>query len=125
MTMPAVDTSRSESSTSPGVERFTAVQMPIEEPVDDLDDAVEKLNTCSTTDLRRARQHHRRALESLRNGGYHALSDETRDQLVDHLQNNLRALNRALESTSENQQQTSSGDDSIISRLRDAFHAVW
>lgn len=122
--MPAVDTSRPQSS-SQLAERFTAVQMPIEGPVDDLDEAVQKLDKCSTTELRRARQHHRRALESLRTGGYTALSDKTRNQLVDHLQNNLTALNRALEAASTGQTETSSREGSLISRLGEAVRSVW
>lgn len=96
--MHASDTaSQSMTSSRDGSQRFTAVRMPVEEPIDDLEDAVEKLRDCSSTELHRARQHHQRALESLQNGGYSALSESTRSRLIDHLRDNLEALNLALE----------------------------
>jgi hypothetical protein len=74
--------------------------MPIDVPVDDTEEAVERLQRCSSAALRRARKHHRRALESLDTGGYSALSEATRDRLAARLRKNLKALNRALESAS-------------------------
>lgn len=126
MPMPAVDTSdRQSSSSAPITERFTAVQMPIDEPIENFDEAVEELRKCPKNELRRARQHHRRALESLKNGGYNALSDETREELINHLNDNLRALNRALTPRSTESTDRSPEGNSFISRLREMVPAVW
>lgn len=96
--MSALDTSSPQSPPSRDTsQRFSAVRLPIEEPVDDFERTVEKLRTCSSTDLRRARQHHRRAIESLQEGGYSALSESTRSRLLARLRSNLKALNHALD----------------------------
>jgi hypothetical protein len=108
--------------------------MPIEEPVDDTDEAVAKLRQCDSTELRRARKHHRRALESLRNGGYSCLSDATRTHLAVRLRNNLEALNRALDATvapAESAGEPASDDaeteeaSSISSRFRALLRRLW
>ncbi len=70
--------------------------MPIEGPVSDLQEAVQKLKQCPPAELKRARRHHRRALEALHMGGYEALSGDTRQQLTERLQTDLEALNKAL-----------------------------
>jgi hypothetical protein len=104
--------------------------MPIEEPVGDLDEAVHKLKQCSSTELRRAHQHHRRALESLRQGGYSALSEATRDHLIGRLRHNLKALNRALDAPSSAPAPSDSGDateepSSFSSRFRSFYRGLW
>jgi hypothetical protein len=108
--------------------------MPIDASTDDLENAVEKLKQCSATELHRARQHHRRALESLRNGGYTALSDATRAQLIDHLRDNLEALNLALEpddgasrngSHSQETEQANASDASLPARIANFIGRLW
>ena len=78
----------------------TSSRLPLELPVDNQADTLEQmmnqLQRCAPEDLRRARRHHRRALEALRNGCYEALCEDTRDQLIGRLQVDLDALNRAL-----------------------------
>lgn len=86
------------SSQSP-TDTFSSARFPLEGPVHDLEEAVDKLEQRPSDELRRARKHHRRALESLHNGAYDALSDRTRDQLVKRLHSNLQALNTALDTT--------------------------
>lgn len=105
--------------------------MPIEEPVEDFEDAVQKLRQCSSTELRRARQHHRRALESLQHGGYSGLSEATREHLVGRLRTNLKALNHALDTTaaasdeSPPRSESESSEDSFSSRFRTFFQGLW
>lgn len=129
--MNAVDTSSSSSSSSDNAsQRLAAVRMPIEEPVDDFDEAVQKLKQCSSTELRRARQHHRRALESLREGGYSALPDSTRDHLMGRLGRNLKALNHALDATASPSETDDVSDppedeSSLSSHFRALFQALW
>lgn len=99
--------------------------MPIDVPVDDTEEAAERLQQCSSAALRRARKHHRRALESLRTGGYSALSEATRDRLAARLRKNLKALNRALEPDAC--AETSSGDssESVSARIRAFVRRLW
>lgn len=105
--------------------------MPIEVPVEDLDEAVEHLRQCSSTELRRARKHHRRALESLRTGGYNSLSEATRRRLADRLRSNLEALNRALAPTSADDGSSEGASSvngearSFSSRFRTLFQGLW
>lgn len=115
-------------------ERFSAVRMPVEEPIEDVEDAVQKLKQCSTTEIHRARQHHRRALESLKNGGYSSLSDSTRERLLDHLQTNLEALNQAMDaddaiSGNEGREvpsaQTQKEEQSFSARLHSFLRKMW
>lgn len=123
------------TSSPSGSQRFSAVRMPVDEPIDDLEDAVQKLKQCSSTELRRARQHHRRALESLQNGGYTSLSDSTRARLTDHLRENLEALNLALEPDdipspngslqSEEAESTGPSDESFSSRVKNLIQGLW
>lgn len=89
--------STSHNSPCPPAEAFSSVRFPLEEPVSDLGDAVDKLKQRPSEELRRARKHHCRALKSLHNGAYDALSDRTRDRLVRRLHTNLEALNKALD----------------------------
>jgi len=107
--------------------------MPIEEPVEDFEDAVQKLRQCNSTELRRSRQHHRRALESLQDGGYNALSEATRDHLTGRLRTNLKALNYVLDATSTDSpadsgpHANSAEEDanSFSSRFRAFFQSLW
>lgn len=117
-----------DTSSSPGTaQRFAAVRLPIEEPVQDFNDAIAKLEQCDSTELRRARKHHRRALESLRNGGYTGLSDATREHLADRLRKNLNALNHVLDTTTADapNYEASSESTSISSRFRSFFKGLW
>lgn len=123
----------SSPSANTAAQRFFAVRMPIDGPVDDLEETVERLRQCSSTALRRARAHHRRALEALRTGGYSALSEATRDRLADRLRSNLKALNRALdpssspESASEAPASSPSSESSpsLSARVRSFFQRLW
>lgn len=132
MTSPDSSASSSKTAAETAAQRFSAVRMPIDVPVDDMEEAVERLRECSSTALRRARKHHRRALESLRTGGYSALSDSTRDRLADRLRNNLKALNRALEPSSSAEASgadapTPSSDSSgaVSARFRTFVQGLW
>lgn len=106
--------------------------MPIEEPVENFEAAVQKLRRCDSADLRRARQHHRRALEALQNGGYGGLSGATREHLVERLRTNLKALDHVLDTTPPNDpdRSSSSGDTepasySLSARFRAFLQAFW
>jgi len=128
--MNALDTSfsQSRSATHGASQQFTAVRLPIEETVDEDEEVVEKLKTCSPTELRRARQHHRRAIESLQEGGYSALPDDTRKELLAHLRSNLEALNHALStgaSDAAGSESADASDDSILPRLRAFVQGLW
>jgi hypothetical protein len=137
--MTSADTPSSESSSShEATQRFAAVRMPIEEPVEDITEAVEKLRACDSADLRRAREHHRRALESLENGGYSGLSDATREHLVGRLRTNLKALNQVLDVPSPDSpdcpstagdidlaEDTTDRPDSFSARFRTFFQNLW
>lgn len=129
--MKSPDTSSPDTpSTSPDPsQRLAAVRMPIEEPVEGFEDAVQKLRQCSSTELRRARQHHRRALESLRDGGYNALSKATRAHLTGRLRTNLKALNHVLDATpADSSADAASAEedaDSFSSRFRAFFQSLW
>jgi hypothetical protein len=107
--------------------RLAAVRLPIDEPIRDADDAVAKLRQCDSTELHRSRKHHRRALESLQNGGYSCLSDRTREDLADRLRENLNALNQVLDAnaTAEPNYDTSSESASVSSRFRAFFNGLW
>jgi ribosome-binding ATPase YchF (GTP1/OBG family) len=75
--------------------------LPLEEPVSDVSTAAQELKQRPLNDLQRARQHHRRALKSLRNGAYDALSEDTRLRLIKRFRTNLKALNEALEMSTD------------------------
>jgi len=130
--MTSPDTTAADiSSSSPDTShRLAVVRMPIEGPIEDIADAVQKLQTCDSTTLRRARQHHRRALESLANGGYSGLSEATRDHLEDRLRTNLTALNHVLDTAEPD---TSADDaspapqepNSFSSCFRAFFQSLW
>lgn len=92
----SVSLQSAQSAPSTSSSSFQTVQLPIEDPVADVQEAVQKLKECSPAELKRARRHHRRALEALQMGGYEALSGNTRQQLTERLQTDLEALNRAL-----------------------------
>lgn len=134
MTSPDSSPSSSRAAAKTAAQRFSAVRMPIEVPVENVEEAVEQLKRCSSTELRRARKHHRRALESLRTGGYSALSEATRDCLAARLRRNLKALNRALEpassaepSGSERAAPAPSSDSSgsVSARIRAFIRGLW
>ncbi len=129
--MNASDATFSRSTTScDGSKQFSAVRLPIEEPIDDFEDAVENLKACSPTELRRAYRHHRRAIEALQEGGYNALSEATRNDLLAHLRCNLKALNEALDATARSPSDSMSSDaedpgDSLSSRARSFVQGLW
>lgn len=87
---------------------LASVQLPLDEPVSDVQEAVPKLTECSEAELQRARKHHRRAVQALRDGAYGALSASTREDLRKQLRQNLEALNVALRSKSSPEAQTNS-----------------
>jgi len=120
--MTSTDTSSSDTR-----QRFAAVRLPIEEPVRDVDEAIAKLRQCDSTELRRARKHHRRALTSLQNGGYSCLSDATREHLSNRLRKNLDALNHVLSvpADAEREYEPSSDASSMSSRFRAFFKGLW
>lgn len=103
--------------------------MPLERPVEEFSEAVEQLKNCDSTELRRARKHHRRALSSLQDGGYDGLPETTRRDLTDRLRNNLAALNEALEASSGETSTAASGDtdarSSVSDRFRSFFRGLW
>lgn len=126
--------SRSASQEAPSrpdtSQRFAAVRMPLEEPVDDFEEAVQELQQCPSTELRDARDRHRRALAALRDEGYNGLSDATREHLEGHLRTNLKALNRALDRVSPDETEAPTdpveeNGDSFYSRLRTFFQTLW
>ena len=129
MTSPDTSPPETTSPSHDSSQRLAAVRMPIEEPVENFEDAVQKLRQCSSTELRRARQHHRRALESLRDGGYNALSEATRAHLTGRLRTNLKALNHVLDATpadsSTDAASTEEDTDSFSSRFRAFFQSLW
>lgn len=134
MTPPSDTSVQSTSSSRSGPQSFAAVRMPVEVSGDDLETAVRKLKQCSTTELHRARQHHRRAIESLKNGGYSALSESTRNRLTSHLQENLEALNLALDlndtspdgpSDPEETEQTKDSEASLSGRVKTFVRGLW
>lgn len=129
MSSPDTSSYQSQSSSDPS-RPFATVRMPIEEPIENVEDAVQKLQQCSSTELRRARQHHRRALESLRQGGYTALSESTKTRLIEHLRRNLKALNDALDPSSSSDHVTDQGSTngtakSLSFRVRDFLRQLW
>lgn len=128
--MSAVDASSPETASSPATQQAIAVRMPIEEPVNDREEALRKLKACSHTELHRARKRHRRALESLGNGGYNSLSDSTRERLRGQLRGNLDLLNQALESdgsesVEEDTSQEQTSDATLLGRLKDSLRRLW
>jgi hypothetical protein len=134
--MQSTDTSSPDSSSPcPGASarRFSALRLPLEGPVENMEAAVERLRQCSSTELRRARSRHRRALESLQNGGYSTLSDATRERLTHQLRSNLEALNRALSAWSpEDSPAASAGTkaeaepwSALFSRVRAFVARLW
>ena len=133
MTSPDTSPPETTSPSHDSSQRLAAVRMPIEEPVENFEDAVQKLRQCNSTELRRARQHHRRALESLQDGGYSALSEATREHLTGRLRTNLKALNHVLDTpstaSSEDTASSTNSDsehaDSFSSRFRAFFQSLW
>lgn len=75
----------------------SSIQLPLDSPPSDFDEAVQKLADRPQDELQRAQAHHRRALKALRDDAYEALPDSTRERLIRRLQTNLTALNEALE----------------------------
>lgn len=86
-------TPSSGSSMSPS---FRGIPSSIAESAPSFEAAVRTLRERDQDDLRRARRHHRRALEALKGGCYDALSDGTRERLVRRLTSDLEILNAAL-----------------------------
>ncbi|MFB6229874.1 MAG: hypothetical protein ABEL04_01860 [Salinibacter sp.] len=80
---------------------FPSAQLPLRQPVADVEEAVRTLEGYPPDELRRARKHHRRALEALRDNAYNALSGDTRKRLVRRFRTNLRILNKALDAADD------------------------
>ena len=76
---------------------FSSTPLPLTDRPSDYETLVEELEARPPDELRRARTHHRRALEALRGGAYESLSAETRAQLVQRFRINMKALNEALD----------------------------
>lgn len=91
---------------------FVSAQLPLDSPPTNVEDAVEALRQHSPEKLRQARKHQRRALKALREGGYDALPDETREQLAQQFRTSLTALNEALETMGTNASDASLPSDS-------------
>lgn len=129
--MSAVDASSPDTPSShDATQQFTAVRMPIEEPIDGREEALQKLKGCSHTELHRARKRHRRALESLENGGYSSLPDDTRERLRGQLRGNLDILNHALDSAHSEpveteETQPESAETAFLDRLRTVLQNLW
>ncbi|MFB6273303.1 MAG: hypothetical protein ABEL51_10465 [Salinibacter sp.] len=102
---------------------FASVQLPLDSRPSDLKQAVEALRQCPSEELRRARTHHRRALKALREGAYDALSEETRERLIQRFQTNLTALNEALKP--ENEEAETPPRETSSSLFRKALTWIW
>lgn len=87
---------------------LASVQFPLEEPISEMEEAVQKLQQCETAELRRSRKYHRRAVQALQKGSYESLSESTRERLLKRFLTNLEALNKALGRTDN----TTDRDDS-------------
>jgi uncharacterized membrane protein YccC len=124
MHLTASSFSQSDASRTPSSDTFSSVRLPIETSPSDFEEAVQKLQQRPGDELRRARKHHRRALKALRDDGYEALPDSTRERLISRFQENLTALNEALE-TEEPTTETPSTEDSASSLLQKAFTWLW
>lgn len=89
----STSTSSSASRSSFSLRGFPS---PLAESAPSFEDAVHTLQERDPSDLRRARRHHRRALEALKGGCYDALSEGTRERLIQRLTSDLEVLNAAL-----------------------------
>lgn len=89
--------------------------MPISDSADSVEEAARALQKCPPDDLRRAQQHHRRALEALQDGCYDALDDDTRGTLIRRLKADLTALNEALEAAACGTMNAAAGTDARAS----------
>lgn len=81
----------------------------------DLEEAVEELRKRPAKELREARKRQRRALKALREGGYDALPEETREQLAQQFRTSLTALNKALEASTSDPQSSPEASDKTSS----------
>jgi len=124
MHLTASSFSQSDASRTPSSDTFSSVRLPLETPPSDFEEAVQKLRQRPGDELRRARKHHRRALKALRDDGYEALPDSTRERLISRFQENLTALNEALK-TEEPTTETPSTEDSASSLLQKALTWLW
>jgi hypothetical protein len=90
---------------------------------------VQALREHPADELRRARKHHRRALKALRSGAYEALSDGTREQLLERFHVNLQALNSALRADgapgADRDSQSPSSPPSSFSFMQKALMWLW
>lgn len=115
------NTSRARSSSSP----LSSVQLPLDTSPKDFSEAVRKLKQRPTDELQRARKHHRRALKALRDDAYEALGDQTRTRLIERLQTNLTALNKALETVEPEEALSSQSTNSASSLFQKALTWLW
>lgn len=109
----------------PSDQTVSSVQLPLQSPPSDFEEAVQKLKHRPVDELRQARKHHRRALKALREGGYDALPDETREQLIARFHTALEALNKALETESSEGNASSQETTSLGALLNDALPWPW
>ncbi|MFB6097718.1 MAG: hypothetical protein ABEK84_01100 [Salinibacter sp.] len=121
--------SRSVQSNAPSPnstdDSFPAVQLPLESPPSDLEEAVRKLRQRPSKELHRAHKHHRRALKALRNDAYDALPESTRERLIQRFQTNLTALNAALEPEQTADDEESPQSRSSSSLVQKALTWLW
>jgi len=125
MQLTASSFSQSETSRTPSSDTFSSVRLPIETPPSDFEDAIEKLRQRPTDELQRARKHHRRALKALRDDGYEALPDATRDRLIRRFQENLTALNEVLATEEPETETPSRSQRPTSSLLQKALTWLW
>jgi hypothetical protein len=125
MQLTASSFSQSDASRNPSSGTFSSVRLPIETPPSDFEDAVEKLRQRPTDELQRARKHHRRALKALRDDGYEALPDATRERLISRFQENLTALNEALTTEEPATETPGRAQSSASSLLQKALSWLW
>ena len=104
---------------------FSSTPLPLTDRPSDYETLVEELEARPPDELRRARTHHRRALEALRGGAYESLSAETRAQLVQRFRINMKALNEALDealddsdASADSSPRTSSSTSSLLQRAQ-------
>jgi hypothetical protein len=121
---PASSFSQSNAPQAASSDTFSSVRLPIETPPSDFEEAVQKLEQRPTDELRRARKHHRRALKALRDDAYGALPDATRDRLIRRFQENLTALNTALQ-TDEPDAESPSRSQKSSSLFQKALTWLW
>lgn len=125
MQLTASSFSQPDAPDAPSSDTFSSVRLPIETPPSDFEEAVQKLKQRPTDELQRARKHHRRALKALRDDAYGALPEHTRDRLIRRFQENLTALNEALQTEEADTEPPSRPQESSSSLFQKALTWLW